>query len=297
MSDNLGQKILDKIKNTHLEPKPRWHFLLKNRLVWTAGIVTLLIGAVAMSVIFYLVNNQDLALYKQVDSSFISWFLLSLPYFWIFFLALFIYLLYYNIKHTKKGYRYHPLLLISSAILLSILLGALFSTLGMGKYIDSVLSQRAPLYNRVFNPHINMWSQPERGRLAGLIVLKQDNQHFILLDRDQGQWQVIHGGQADHLVKVGQVIKLIGRIEAQNEFQAQELMIMQPGREFFIRMHTPFESGNIERGPGFKLNNASSPEREALIIILREIQQQEPDLLVDLLEDYPELTPILMHLN
>lgn len=297
MSDNLGQKIIDKIQNTHLEPKPRWHFLLKNRLVWMAGALTLLIGAVAMSVIFYLVNNQDLSLYKQADASFISWLLLSLPYFWIFFLALFIYLLYYNIKHTKKGYRYHPALLITSSILFSILLGALFSTLGIGRHIDNVLSQRAPLYDRVFNPHINMWSQPEKGRLTGLIAIKQDNQHFILLDRNHSQWQVMHSGQDDALVQVGQVIKLIGRIEDKNKFLAQDLLVMRPGREFFMRMRPPFATDDIERDSGFKLNNMSNPEREALIIILNEIKQQEPDLLVDILEDYPELMPILMHLN
>ena len=142
-----------------------------------------------------------------------------------------------------------------------------------------------------------MWSQPEKGRLAGLIAIKQDNQHFVLLDRHQGQWQVVHSGQADNLVKVGQVIKLIGRIEAENEFQAQELLIMQPGREFFMRMRPPFESSNIERGAERKLNDLPNPEKEALMIILHEIQKQEPDLLDNLLDHYPELMPILMHLN
>ena len=90
MSENLEQKIIDKIKTGSLSPKPRWHFLLKERLVWTIGLLALLVGAAAVSVMLYLANNNDWLVYEKAGRNFGAWLLLSLPYFWLVFLTLFL---------------------------------------------------------------------------------------------------------------------------------------------------------------------------------------------------------------
>jgi len=236
MLNDLGDKIVKTIKETHLKPKPRWHFLLKNKFIWTLGLFSLLVGAAAISVILYLLNNNNLALHESVGESFFAWLLLFLPYFWLIFLALFIWLLYYNIKHTSRGYRYHPFLIVVGAIFISIFLGSIFFTLGLGKKIDSVLGERAPLYDVMFNPQIEMWSRPHHGRLSGLIISRQSNIHFIISDRNQNEWQIVHNGQGDNFVISGQVVRLMGRISGDREFKADRIMPMHPGRDFFLRL-------------------------------------------------------------
>jgi len=237
MLENFGQKLIEKIKHEGMAPKPRWHFLLKEILIWLFGFLALLVGAASVAVMIYFSRNSDLMMYAQFGHSFLGYLLLSLPYFWLIFLALFLWLLFYNIKHSKRGYHYSVYLIALVAILASIFLGIIFSAVGVGEEIDDVLGRQAPLYDRVFNPHVAMWSQAEEGRLAGLVVSKPDKTHFVLLDRNSGQWYVAYISSVDEdLVIVGQPIHVIGEIIGEHEFRADAIFPIKPGREFFKRL-------------------------------------------------------------
>lgn len=269
MSENLEQKIIDKIKTGSLSPKPRWHFLLKERLVWTIGVLALLVGAAAVSVMLYLANNNDWLVYEKAGRNFGAWLLLSLPYFWLVFLTLFLWLLSYNLKHTKKGYRYSISLIISIAIAASILLGMAFFALGLGAKIDDVLGRRAPLYDRLFNPHIDFWSQPEDGRLAGLVVSLSDEQHFILADREREEWTVVHAAADGDLVVLGQPVRVVGKLSGKKEFTAKVIMTMKPGREFFKRLNPGLmPPPGAGRGLGQGHGSLNCGERESLSLLL-----------------------------
>ena len=279
MSDNLEQKIIEQIKQENLEPTPRWHFLLKEWLVWSVGVLSLLVGAAAVSVIIYLFRNNDLFIYNQVGRSFGGWLLLSLPYFWIFFLALFVWLLFYNIKHTKRGYRYPLFLIASFSVIASIFLGGVFSLFGLGERIDDVLGRQAPFYDTIFNPHINIWSHPEEGRLSGLVITNFDDNNFVLVDRDGEEWAVVYSGKnkgGNNIIVVGQPVRVIGRVGGESLFVAQKIMTMQPGREFFRRFK-PAGVSSLNFGPG-KVSPACPNDK---------------DVFLNLLQQYPELKQVL----
>jgi hypothetical protein len=235
MLDNLEDKIIKTIKEARLSPKPRWHFLLKNKFIWALGIFSLIIGSASVSVVLYLLNNNNLSLHRVAGESFFAWLLLSLPYFWLLFLFLFIWLLYYNIKHTNKGYRYHPAIIATLAILMSIFLGSIFYSLGLGKKIDSVLGEKAPFYDVMFNPHIEMWSRPYQGRLSGLVLSFDGDASFTISDRDKVEWRVLHGNKESGTIILGQVVRLMGYVSGDYEFTAEKVMSMRPGRDFFLR--------------------------------------------------------------
>lgn len=237
MLEKLEEKILNKIKNEHLAPKPRWRFLLKEWLVWLFGFLSLLVGAAAVATMIYLAPGNDWLMSASAENSFAAWIVLSLPYFWLFFLGLFVALLYFNIKRTKRGYRYPAHLIVLAAILVSIILGVIFSALGVGEKIDNLLGRRAPFYDLVFNPRIDAWSRPEDGRLAGLVVSRLDESNFILADRERGEWQIIYSGDDEELIIVGQLLRAIGKISGEKTFMARKIMAMKPGREFFKRLN------------------------------------------------------------
>lgn len=287
MPEKLEQKIIEKIKSGHLSPRPQWHFLMKEGLIWSVGVLALLVGAAAVSVIIYLGGNNDWLAYSRAGRSFSTWLLLSLPYFWLVFLGLFLWLLSYNLKHTKRGYRYPISLIVGAAVVASIIFGFIFSALGLGESIDNILGRRAPLYDRIFNPHIDFWSQPADGRLAGLVVALSDQEHFVLVDRERSRWMVAHDAKADDLIITGQPVRVIGKISGEREFTAKDIMPMKPGREFFKRFQ-PGDMPPVLPGPPAGFDCVSAwPE------ILKQYPEVKATLERNLLADKNRWRPIV----
>ncbi|MCX6794602.1 MAG: hypothetical protein NTY31_01190 [Candidatus Falkowbacteria bacterium] len=238
--EEFDQKLTEKIKEAKIAPKPRWHFLLKDYVVWVAGALALLIGAAAVSVMIYLLKNNGWELREETHKSVIEFFLLTLPYFWIIFLGIFVFILYYNLKHTKKGYRYPVWLIALAGVLSSIILGSIFFLFGLGQRIDNVLGQSAPLYEIVMNRQLSFWFNPEEGRLAGIIISEVDDGNFYLVDSAGDDWQVLgrnsgSDSRSPDFLKAGEPINLIGQILEDKKFRADIIRPLVPGRGFFTR--------------------------------------------------------------
>lgn len=235
----FDQKLVEKIKEEKISPKPRWHFLLKNGVVWASGILALLIGAAAVSVMIYLLKYSGWELRAETHKSFMEFFLLTLPYFWIVFLGLFVFLLYYNVKHTKTGYRY-PIWMISvSGVLASIILGSVFYMFGLGRKIDNVLGEKAPLYEIVINRQMSFWFAPEEGRLSGMIASEVSDGRFYLIDPVGNAWQVsgrdFDDEELPEFLKAGEPVSIVGRVTGKDTFRADFVKPLGPGRRFFTR--------------------------------------------------------------
>ncbi len=239
--NNAGfeNKLLAKIKEDKINPKPRWQFLLKDYVVWLVGLVALLIGAAAISVMIYLFKYNDWEIYDQTKKSFLEFFILTLPYFWFVFLGLFVFIVYYNLKHTKSGYRYSAILLGGASILLSIILGSIFYVAGLGEKFDNILGSGAPYYDCVINRHINFWAQPTEGRLSGLVTSLREGEKFILVDRGQEEWLVSTENSEPYsgaTIILGQPIRLIGEEIGDHLFRADRILPVTAGRGFFHRL-------------------------------------------------------------
>lgn len=243
LNNKFDRELLGKIKEKQLTPMPKWQFLLKNYVVWGAGLISLLIGAAAISVVIYISRYNDWGIYKQIGDSAAGFILLTMPYFWLIFLTLFIFIMYYNIKHTDKGYRYPVPAILTGAIAATVLLGVLFYGAGLGQAIDDVLGQKAPFYDRMINPRINYWSRPGEGRLTGLIISRPNENEIVLVDRSRREWKVFI--KSDKLesgvdIQAGKPICLLGRKISKNEFKAEQILQMRTGREFFHRFGPSF---------------------------------------------------------
>lgn len=239
-SDNLSEKIIAEIKGQGLAPLPRWRFIAKNWAIWLSGALALLIGAAAFSVIIYLFKYNTWDIYQESALSGAKFFLLTLPYFWLLFLSLFIFIAYYNLRHTKGAYRYRLYLIIIVPILASIVLGMIFFTVGWGKKIDGVLGRHAPFYSQVFNRQMIFWFNPEQGRLSGVVSgLSIDGQDFFLLDPAGETWHVFR--DEDYVfpsfVETGEAVNVLGELEGDKEFEASFIRPVGPGRDFFMRPH------------------------------------------------------------
>ena len=97
---NLEEKIINLIKNKKIQPEPKWKFLIKNYSWWLAGIISIIIGSISSAVVFYMLFNNDWDIYQKTGSSLLSFILISLPYFWLICLIIFILLADYYLKNT-----------------------------------------------------------------------------------------------------------------------------------------------------------------------------------------------------
>jgi hypothetical protein len=301
-----------------MTPKPRWHFLFKEVLIWLFGILSLFIGAAAVAVMIYFFKNSDLMMHAQLGHSLIGYLILSLPYFWLVFLSLFLWILFYNIKHSKKGYHYSVYLIALVTIFASIIFGFAFAFFGMGQKIDDVLAQKAPLYDRVFNPHVDMWSQADEGRLAGLVIDRPDEDHFILLDRDSGEWYITRISDVNidnSLIIVGQPLRVMGEVTGNHEFRADQIFPLRPGREFFKRLKpndkmllsTDFKNMPAKNfGPGVMLFNDKEQlndlrinfeQHPELRVAFEKKLLENKELITNMIKQSPDLLINLQYLN
>lgn len=233
-ADNFEQRLVDKIKSDKLVPKPRWRFLLKDYAVWLSGALALFMGAAAVAVMIYLLQYNDWDLIAQTRQGFWEYVLLTLPYFWLAFLALFVFILNYNLRHAGRVYRYPWLVIVGISVLASLILGGLLYGLGWGSKIDDILGAKMPIYSQIINRHVIYWNQPTEGRLSGVVTEILDNGEMIIISPDGLKWQVIatSGPLSAHVFRVGDPMRVIGQQVGEDRFQIQIMKPVHPGRAF-----------------------------------------------------------------
>ncbi|NTU98981.1 cytochrome c maturation protein CcmE, partial [Candidatus Falkowbacteria bacterium] len=254
LDNNFDSGLLNKIKEDKLKPKPLWHFLLKNYVVWLLGIFSLLFGSISVSLFLYLSRPSDFGLYNRAGGEFWQGIMLAIPFFWLICSAVFIFGVIYNIKHTKRGYQYSPLVLLSAIIVLSVLLGTAINFVGAGKAIDGQLGRHAPFYNDFMNPRINFWSNPSEGRLAGLVVERQSTSTFRIVDKENKEWTVVLDsslpGDLGESIPVNAPSHFLGKVVGGDVFEAKEVLPPMPGDDFFHRFKGGHGSNGRNRGMG-----------------------------------------------
>lgn len=263
-NDEFDRELLGKIKKEHIIPKPKWHFLLKNYIILAMGSVSLLIGGAAFSIIIFFARNNDWKIFKEAGGGLLNFILISLPYFWLVFLIFFIFIVYYNFKNTKHGYRYPVYVILAINISLSIFLGIIFYYMGAGQFFDYATGRRVPLYEKIMNRQVEFWSDPEEGRLSGVIIDKINDDDFHLVDFSEKKWEIINnGGSATEFperMEPGQPVRIMGKKLSEDSFKAVKILPPPlPGRGFFER----HKEGNFTHPP---MLNSPRSNRNCLLL-------------------------------
>jgi len=234
---NISKKIEEKIKD--LSPKPKWNFVLKDYLIWGVGIVAVLIGALAFSVIIYMVLNSGWDLYSYMDGSFFSFVLVALPYFWIFIMLLLGVVAYYEFKHTKSGYKFQVWQMVLTLLVASFLIGSVLYGAGMGEVMDEVFSQRVPAYRQLISRHRDFLNQPEKGLLSG-VVIEIDNYILVLQGFDGQIWKMEYPPHLGMMPPLGSKIWIMGAKTATSSFEIQTIKPFR-GQKFLPPKRVLFE--------------------------------------------------------
>ncbi len=229
----ISKKIIDKIKNEDLKPTPKWHFLLRDYIIWSFFIISILLGSISFSVIIFFLSQGDWDVYKFLNKGLLEYVILSFPYFWMIFIFFFLGVAYYNCKHTKAGYKYNHYLIIIFSIIISFLLGFTMFIFGFGEKVDSILIGRFPRYEQnLMNRQKAIWNHPEEGLLIGNIIGFQ-GRNFNLKDFDKRVWQV-RGNDATWIGGIPKkdeeiLVKIIGKKEGAFIFRAKIIKRIKGG--------------------------------------------------------------------
>lgn len=225
---NISKNILEAIKSVGIKPKPKWQFLIKDWVIWIFFAITIFIGSLATSIIIYMVKNNDWDLYGRLGYLF---FFRTLPYFWIIILVIFVFLAYYNFKHTKGGYRHKFYIILLAAIIISFLLGTLFYFSGFGRKIETRMQKSLPLYHKMFIKRMSEHRrqellQPDKGILAGTVIIDDRIDNFELEDFSGKVWTVLFSEALIHglrQIELGAELMIVGQKIDESTFRAERI--------------------------------------------------------------------------
>jgi hypothetical protein len=237
LEKNVSQEVLEKIKGS--QPKSKWQFVIKDYCIWTLGFISLILSSLGFASTLYMLLHNDWDVYRQVSGGLFSFIFLTLPYFWLIFLAVFIYTAEYIIRHTKRGYKFEFSRMVIASISISIIFGSFFYNVGIGEAIDDAFARRLPFYGKLVNPRQQIWLKIDDGLLGG-VILEKDGKTFILKDMQGREWQVF-AENAIMLIdpQVGQPIRSLGEKIDEGRFEAD--MILPMRGMHWMKGHPMFE--------------------------------------------------------
>jgi len=189
--DSLAKRVLERIAEERVTPRPQWEFALKNYFFWGLGAFAVLLGALAFSVTIFEVENVDWRLASVTHSNFLSFFLDAAPFLWVGALALFILIGYVNVRRTNRGYRYPLAVIALGAVLTSLTLGTALYATGFGGVLENISGDHLPFHRSILNKERSWWLAPEHGLLGGEVVsVAPDATAFMLRDFKGQSWRV-----------------------------------------------------------------------------------------------------------
>lgn len=144
MTNNLEKRILDKIKKDDIRPKSKWYFVLKNSIYISSFVISILLGAISFSVLFYIFSNNQSVIFDSYN----TYQLKNAIIFWIILLSLFLIISVWNNKYLKNSYRYQPSTIILFNISTSLILGLLLFYTGIAQKTDNFSSKHLDFYQK-----------------------------------------------------------------------------------------------------------------------------------------------------
>ncbi len=225
-NSHLSDKVLEALKEKHINPKPKWHFVLRDMIMWCLFGFILAIGALAISVMLFILTDSDWGVYRYLHRSPLEHALLSLPYIWIVIVLLLIALSILYFGHTKKGYQHKLATIVLTNIGASVLLGTLFFYSGLGSTFNELFSKNITGYKHLLPQHQINWTNPQNGILAGQVYQNQLPAQLIIIDFADNRWTIVTNGLPFHheaLLRPSTTIKLFGTQVSTSTFKAVQI--------------------------------------------------------------------------
>lgn len=224
----LSSTIIKEIKEKDIKPIPKWQFALLHIGMWILFGFALLFGSLATGIILFHLATTDWEVVPRIAGGLHS-FIYVLPYIWILVVGLMIFLATKVYKHTIKGYRVRPSIIVTIAIIASLILGSILFATRFAQGMDKLLREKVQPYRQYQELREKVWQAPERGLLPGKIVKMDNNSLWIIDDYTGKKWEV---DVADAILpplapppRIGDHIVIVGEKTDASTFDAEGIRL------------------------------------------------------------------------
>ena len=162
----LSKDILAKIKKENVTPKSRWYFNALHTAIWTAVIVTIVLGSLGIAVAIRHLTLTDWELANQISSNPLNF----MPVLWFGIIALAIFIADQIFKKTRKGYKFKVSHVLIASILLSITLGSGFFMVEADQTFENTIRKTIKPYQQWEDKRAAKFVAPQQGVIAGEIT-------------------------------------------------------------------------------------------------------------------------------
>jgi hypothetical protein len=222
----ITTSILKKIKKQKIQPRPYMYFIIKNIVLWTAIIVSILLGSLSVGIILHEIVGTGWGMMRHMMRGSFSTFALLLPYIWILSLVGTLFFATWVYRSTTKGYMYRPRYIIGIVIGISIVMGMFFYTTHASHSLENWIYKNVHSYTEWQNHREKRFLAPEQGVLIGRIIPSNDN-IVRLRDPNERVWEIDTQKiqEYDFSVPFSKQIPLIiqGKKIGEHIFQAEEI--------------------------------------------------------------------------
>jgi hypothetical protein len=180
-------RLFDRIEAEAITPTPKMAFVASEWGIWLVWVLTVVFGATALAISGYVAMSAHYAIYEATHENFLTFMVAIMPYIWVVLFALMTYISVYEIKKTKRGYRYSTVMILGSNVIFTILGAMLLHCLGLGYTLDKKLGEQIGMYMSLEKKEQMMWQTPAQGRLLGVLeplVVVDEGEETILNFKD-----------------------------------------------------------------------------------------------------------------
>ncbi len=186
---SLAERVFETIETRGVEPKPRWHFLLHEWVVWGVACGMFVVGSVATALTIYIVE-ASFFVERHIGQTDLGRVFGMLPWIWLVLFVVAIVYAVHALGSTEHGYRWHIGYLALLSLGLSVCAGYVLDRSGMGEAIDRYLLTQVALYRPMSGFFPEHWMNVGEGRWVGVVADGIESNVFVLHSIDGEEWSV-----------------------------------------------------------------------------------------------------------
>ena len=260
--ESVRNTVLDRIEE--VTPYSKVHFVFRDALFWVLFAISIIVGAAGVAAMLFTAMNIGWEFHEATHDNLVTFLASTLPYVWFIILIGMVLLGYFDIRHTKRGYKYSLHTIVGISVAGSIVGGVVLHGAGMSRAIDEGIGRHIPLHSPALTKQEEMWTKPENGLLAGNVEYVDVTEDTVVLesfDKLDITINIEELRQSDIAVLESKKrVRVVGVEDEDGVFYACHVLP-------FDVMERPFEFKKMREN------------REAFMVRLREFERQREEFL------------------
>ncbi|MDB5264848.1 MAG: protein of unknown function with transrane region [Parcubacteria group bacterium] len=147
--DDFSKDVISEIRDRGITPRPFWYFLLRRGVFWTLAVLSVFIGAIALSVADYVFFDSEGVSSAVLIESPLEGILQGAPIVWLILFALFVTGAYLSLKKTQTVYKFKTIKTVVLVAGVTLLLGLILISFDFGHTIYYYLTHDTSFYEAV----------------------------------------------------------------------------------------------------------------------------------------------------